>query len=605
MKNADYKAISESIPHLPGIYKFIDASGEILYVGKAKDLRKRVASYFGEKKHQSYKTGVMVRSADHLEYTIVDSEQDALLLENALIKKFQPRYNVTWRDDKSYSYICVKKERFPRVFLTRNVIRDGSTYFGPYSSKATVKAILEIVKKLFPLRTCTYFLSEENISKGKFKVCLEYHIKNCKGPCEGLESEETYNIKIGQVKNILRGRFKAVLDHLKSEMQTAATNLEYEKAQGIKDKIDLFKDYQSRSTVVSHVVSDVDVFHIATDQKRAYVGYLKVMNGAIIHTYTLEMVKNLDVDEAQLLSLAIQNLREKFFSESPEIVVPFEIQLPSSEIKITRPQRGDKRKLLELAEKNVKHFLFQKQQQELNHNRRKTSAERILKTLQSDLSMEKVPFHIECFDNSNIQGAHPVASCVVFKNARPSKKDYRKFNIKTVTGPDDFSSMEEVIFRRYRRMLDEDEPLPDLIIIDGGKGQLNASVKSLKKLEIFEKVIVIGIAKRLEEIYFPGDTIPLYINKKSESLKLIQQARNEAHRFAITFHRDKRSKDFTKTELTEIPGVGPKTADKLLKSMGSVKKIKEAEPQELRSMVGASMADKVYQFFHRGSAEEE
>lgn len=597
MTTSDYKKIADSIPHQPGIYKFVDNDGEILYVGKAKDLRKRVASYFGEKRSRSYKSGVMVRSADKLEYTLVDTEQDALLLENTLIKTLQPRYNVTWRDDKSYSYVCMKNERFPRVFLTRKVIRDGSTYFGPYASKARVKAILDIVKKLFPLRTCNYDLSEENISQGKFKVCLEYHIENCLGPCEGLESEEEYNEKIEQVRNILRGNFRDVRAHLKERMQQYASNMQFEKAQDLKEKLTLFGDYQSKSTIVSHRVQNVDVFHIATDDKRAYVHFLKVVQGAVINTYTLELVKNLNADKKQLLSIAVEYIRESFGSTSPEIVVPMRIDYRSEDVRITVPQRGEKKGLLDLAEKNVRHFLFRKQREEINRKTRQTGAERILKTLQSDLNMSEVPWHIECFDNSNIQGAHPVASCVVFKNAKPSKSDYRKFKIRTVEGPNDFASMEEIVYRRYRRMLAEDKKLPQLIIIDGGKGQLSAAVKSLKKLDIYEKVTVIGIAKRLEEIYFPEDSVPLYINKRSESLKLIQQARNEAHRFAITFHRQKMRKDLSKSGLTEIHGIGEKTADKLLAHFGSVVRMLKAGREKIAGVVGPKKAGDIVEHY--------
>ncbi|MDX1479172.1 MAG: excinuclease ABC subunit UvrC [Saprospiraceae bacterium] len=597
MKTADYKQIADTIPHQPGVYKFIDATGEILYVGKAKDLRKRTASYFGSKRNRAYKTGVMVKSADRLEYTIVDTEQDALLLENALIKKHQPRYNVTWRDDKSYTYMCIKNERFPRVFLTRKVIRDGSVYFGPYASKARVKAILDIVKKLFPLRTCTYDLSETNIANGKFKVCLEYHIENCLGPCEGLEEEATYNERVDQVRNILKGNFREVRAHLKERMEAHAANMQFEKAQQIKEKLDLFIDYQARSTVVSHRVIDADIFHIATDKKRAYVHYLKVIRGAIIHTYTMELVKNLNRKKPLILALAIDHIREQFNSTAPEIIVPVDVPLREDGINVTVPQRGEKRALLELAEKNVKHFLFQKQRQEINRGGRQSSAERILKTLQVDLNMDEIPWHIECFDNSNIQGAHPVASCVVFRNAKPAKRDYRKYNIKTVVGANDFASMEEIVYRRYRRLLDEGESLPQLIIIDGGKGQLNAAVQSLDRLGIRDRVTIIGIAKRLEEIYFPGDSIPLYINKKSESLKLIQQARNEAHRFAITFHRQKRSKTLTSTELTNIQGIGEKTAQKLLSHFGSVKKLKQAPREEVVKLVGAKRAELLEGYF--------
>ncbi len=602
MTTEDYQKIAPTLPKQPGIYKFIDAEGTIIYVGKAKVLKNRLASYFGNKKHQAHKTRVMVRNADHFEYTIVETEADALLLENTLIKKFQPRYNVMLKDGKSYSYLCIKNERFPRVFITRRVIRDGSSYFGPYTSKSRLKIILELIKHLFPLRTCNYNLSEDNIQAGKFKVCLEYHIKNCMGPCEGLESAEVYHARIEQIKNILRGNFAAVKQHFKEEMQELAVNLEFEKAQQIKEKLTAFEDYQGKSTVVSTSIRDVDVFAIATDEKTAYVNYLKVVNGAVINTYTQEMTKNLDEDQDELLEYVIPELRQRFDSIAPEVVVPFEVQLPNQEVQITIPQRGDKRKLLDLSEKNVKYYLLQKQKEALNKIRKQTPAERILKTLQADLQMSELPMHLECFDNSNIQGSYPVASCVVFRNAKPAKRDYRHFKIKTVEGPNDFASMEEVVYRRYRRMLEEGDNLPQLIIIDGGKGQLSSAVNSLERLGILDRVTIIGIAKKLEEIFFPGDSIPLYINKKSESLKLIQQARNEAHRFAITFHRNQRSKDFAGTALTNIPGIGSKTAEKLLKHFKSVKKLRAAAAEEIQAVVGPAATQKIQAYF---KAEEE
>lgn len=605
MTTEDYRKISSSLPKQPGIYKFIDANGTIIYVGKAKNLKNRLSSYFGSKKHQTAKTRMMVRNADHFEFTIVETETDALLLESTLIKKFQPRYNVMLKDGKSYSYICIKKERFPRVFITRRVIRDGSVYFGPYMSKNRVKIILDLIKNLFPLRTCNYNLSEENIKRGKFKVCLEYHIKNCEGSCANLETEENYNAKIAQIKNMLRGNFAAVKQHLKAEMQEYAEILNFEKAQEAKLKLTAFEDYQGKSTVVSTSIRDLDVFAIATDEKTAYVNYLKVINGAVINTYTQELTKNLDDDEKDLLEFAIPEIRSRFNSITQEVVVADKVQLPDENMTITIPQRGDKRKLLELSEKNVKYYLMQKKREELKHQNKQTPAERILRTLQSDLNMKELPMHLECFDNSNIQGSNPVASCVVFKNAKPAKRDYRHFKIKTVVGPDDFASMEEVVHRRYRRMLQEGESLPQLIIIDGGKGQLSSAVKSLDRLGILERVTVIGIAKKLEEIFFPGDSIPLYINKKSESLKLIQQARNEAHRFAITFHRNQRSKDFTGSEITNIPGIGEKTAEKLLIAFKSVKKLKAATNKQVEAVIGKKLAHKVQAYFLKQSIQQE
>ncbi len=533
----------------------------------------------------------MVKNAVRLEFTVVETEADALLLENTLIKKFQPRYNVMLKDAKSYTYLCIKNERFPRVFFTRRVIKDGSKYFGPYTSKWKTKQIFEVIKNLFPLRNCNLNLAESKVSAGKYKVCLEYHLKNCMGPCVGLESEEEYNQKIEQVKNILNGKFKPVKDFIKEEMQRHAENLEFEKAEDMKDKLGLFSEYQAKSMVVSHTISDVDVFSIDSDEEWAFVNYMKVVNGALINTETFELKMNLDSDHEEILEYLIPTVREKYNSIAPEIVTAIDVDISDPQIEVTIPQRGDKKKLLDLSTKNIKYFILQKKKLAISQIRRQTPAERILKTLQSDLSMDEVPIHLECFDNSNLQGSQPVASCVVFKNARPSKKDYRKFNIKTVVGPDDFASMEEIVYRRYKRLMDEDKSLPQLIVIDGGKGQLHAAVKSLKKLGLEEKITIIGIAKRLEEIFFPGDPIPLYINKKSESLKLIQQARNEAHRFAITFHRDKRSKQFLTSELEKIEGIGPKTTRLLLSTYGSVARIKEASVEDLAVHIGNQKAN--------------
>ncbi|MEM0993007.1 MAG: excinuclease ABC subunit UvrC [Bacteroidota bacterium] len=597
MTNEDYKVLAPSLPKQPGVYRFLDKDGTILYVGKAKSLKNRLSSYFGSQKDKRGKVRTLVKNADHIEYTIVETEQDALLLENTLIKEYQPRYNVMLRDDKSYNYITIKNERFPRVYITRKVVKDGSQYFGPYTSKSRIKVILELIKTLFPLRTCSLNLTEENIQKGKFKVCLEYHIKNCKGPCEDLESEETYNEKIEQVRNILKGKQSLVKRHFKLKMQEHAENLAFEKAQDLKEKLTAFEGYQSKSQVVDMSVEDVDVFNLAVDEKFAYVNYLKVVEGAIINAHTQEVVQNLDDEAKDLLEYVIPNMREKFNSIAPEIIVPFEIELPNTDATITIPQRGDKRKLLELSEKNVQYFLQQKRRQEINKIKKQTSAERILRTMKEDLQMDVLPTHIECFDNSNLQGSHPVSSCVVFKNAKPSNKDYRHYNIKTVEGPNDFASMEEVVYRRYKRQLSEGRDLPQLIIIDGGKGQLSASMKSIKALGLEDKITVIGIAKRLEEIFFPDDPIPLYINKKSESLKVIQHARNEAHRFAITFHRNQRSRNFLGTTLTNIPGVGEKTAQKLLQSFGSVKKVKEADLESVAAVAGKSAAMKVKKWF--------
>lgn len=606
MTNDDFKAFAPSIPTDPGIYKYIDAEGVILYVGKAKNLRNRLNSYFGDKKHQLAKTKVLVRHAHHIEFTIVETEQDSLLLENSLIKKHQPRYNVMLKDEKSpLIYICIKHERFPRVFLTRKTFKDGSTYFGPYLQKFRVEQIAELIRKLFQLRTCQLDLSVQNIDKKKFKPCLEFHIKNCAAPCVGLESEDSYNRKIEQIKNILKGNFSAVKIHLREEMQRMAEAMQFEQAQQLKEKLLLFEDYQGKSTVVNPSIRDVDVFSIADDEKEAFVNYLKVVNGAIINTYTLTLTKNLDEDREMMLAFAIPLLREKFNSITTELIVPFEVVLPESDLLITIPKIGDKKKLLELSEKNVQYHLLQKKKQAMNATGKQTSAERILRTLQADLHMEAVPLWIECFDNSNLHGTNAVSSCVVFKNAKPSKRDYRHYNVKTVEGPNDFATMEEVVTRRYKRLIAEGAGLPQLVVIDGGKGQLSAAMSSIRALGLEGQMTVVGIAKRLEEIFFPDDPVPALINKKSESLKLIQQARDEAHRFGITFHRNQRSRDFIKTELTEIPGIGEKTAQKLLAHFGSLARVREAEMGEVEKLVGKAAAGKVQQYFSAVPAQEE
>lgn len=593
----DFAALSPTLPKEPGVYRFLDKEGTILYVGKAKNLKNRLSSYFGDKNNQAYKTVTMVRHASRIEYTVVTSENDAFLLENNLIKEYQPRYNVRLKDGKSYSYIVIKNEKFPRVFFTRKLIRDKSLYFGPYTSKYRVKILLEIIKKIFPLRTCPYQLSQENIQKGKFKLCLEYHIKNCLGPCTGLENTEEYQYKIEQIKNILKGNFKPVKDYIHQQMYVYAEKMEFEKAQEWKEKLSIFEDYQASSTVVSTSIEDLDVFSIASEKNLACVHYLKIVNGALINTDNMEMEMNLDTDPAELLELCIPILREKYNSVSKEILVDRPVNLPLTGFEITIPQRGDKKKLLDLAKDNLDYFFIQKRRDETLRNNKVSSAERILTTLKNDLNMSAVPLHLECFDNSNIQGTNPVASCVVFKNAKPALKDYRHFKIKSVEGPNDFASMEEVVYRRYKRLLDENQDLPQLIIIDGGKGQLSSAVKSLESLGLMSRVTVIGIAKKLEEIFFPYDPIPLYINKKSESLKLIQQARNEAHRFALGFHRDLRSKNFLGTQLTNIKGIGGKTSEKLLKHFGSVEKIKASGIEELSELIGQKNALAVKGYF--------
>ena len=600
MTTADYQILLPSLPEQPGIYRFIAVDEEILYIGKAKSLKKRIASYFGEKKDMRRKTRMMVRTAVRLEYTIVDTEQDALLLEATLIKKHQPRYNVALKHSRPYPYICIKKESFPRVMTVYKVEQDGSRYFGPYPSRSRMYTIIDLIKQLFKLRTCSLNLSKNNIEQNKFKVCLEYHIKNCLGPCVGLETEAEYNIKVEQVANILKGHLSSVKRFLKEQMSIFAEKLEFEKAAEIKVQLDAIEKYQGRSTVVHANIRDVDVFTIATDPdaEMAYVNYLKVVEGSIINTYTLELVQNLDSEKEDLLLYAIQVLREKFQSISPEVLIPFELSSPWPEVKFSVPQIGDKKKLMELSEKNAAYFLEQQQKQALARLEKKTQTEQILELMKKDLQLDELPIHIECFDNSNLQGTNPVSSCVVFKNAKPAKRDYRHYHVKTVEGPNDFASMEEVVFRRYRGLLDEGTPLPQLIIIDGGKGQLSAATVSLKALGIFDRVTVIGIAKRLEEIFFPDDPVPILLSKKSHTLKIIQQARDEAHRFAISFHRDIRSKNFAKTELNSIPGIGEKTAQKLLTHFGSVKKIKESTREEIESLVAEKIADKLIEYFN-------
>ena len=603
MKKEAFREISPSIPREPGVYRFMDKDDNIIYVGKAKNLKNRLTSYFNST-NKAGKTRIMVDHADHLEYTVVETEHDALLLEATFIKKFQPRYNVMLKDGKSYAYICIRKEPFPRVFFTRKVIKDGSTYFGPFTSKFRVQQILDLIKNLFPLRTCNLNLTPENIRKGKFKVCLEYHLKNCMGPCEGLESEEAYNAKIDQINNIMRGNFAPVKAYLREQMDAFAENLEFERAAEMKNKLSLFEDYQAKSMVVSTTIRDVDVFAYHAEENEFYINYIKVVNGMMINTFLQEGIRNLD-DDAFNFSYGIRQLRERFNSIAPEVLVNMEgVILDEKELKVQIPSIGDKRKLMEMAEKNIHFYLLQKRKESINAPR-VTPTQRIMETLQKDLNMDRLPNHIECFDNSNIQGTNPVSSCVVFKNAKPAKSEYRKFNVKTVDGPNDFATMEEVVTRRYTRLLEEGQPLPDLIIIDGGKGQLGVAAEVLTKLGILGKVTLIGIAKRLEEIYFPGDSLPLYINKKSESLKLIQHLRNEAHRFAITFHRKKRSMNFTVSELTQIDGIGKATAEKLLQHFKSVKRIAAASPEELAGVTGKRAANIVFKYYNRAEEEGE
>ncbi|MGV3541427.1 MAG: excinuclease ABC subunit UvrC [Rufibacter sp.] len=583
------------LPHRPGIYKFYDDKG-IIYVGKAVDIRKRVSSYFNRSTQHNKKTLKLISQIKRIEFTIVDSEADAFLLENNLIKQHQPKYNILLKDGKTYPYICITNERFPRVLSTRNKINDGSRYFGPYPSVTSMYVVLELIRSLYPLRTCSYNLSQANVEAGKFKVCLEYHIGNCKGPCEGLYEEAEYNQHIQQIRNILSGNMAIAKNYFKEKMSEAAADYQYELAHQFKQKLDLLDDFQSKSTVVSNTLTNIDVFTITSNEKCAFLNYLKVMNGSIISTQSLELQKKLEETDQEILASMIMQLRADYESTAKEILVNIEdLKLPLDSITLTVPQIGDKRKLLNLSLKNA---LYLRKERESMQDKAKDSNEvRIMETMKRDLRLTELPKHIECFDNSNFQGDNPVASMVCFRNAKPSKKDYRHFHIKTVVGPDDFASMYEIVTRRYRRLLDEGASLPQLVIIDGGKGQLGMAVKALKDLGIYGQVAIVGIAKRLEEIFYPGDSFPLYIDKKSESLKLIQRLRNEAHRFAITFHRSRRDAGTLKTELTQIKGLGPATAEKLLSKFKSVKKIADLSLQELEAEVGKSKAKLLTDYF--------
>ena len=583
--------ILKNIPDKAGIYQYYDKNQDLLYVGKAKNLKKRVSSYF-TKTQEHGKTKVLVGKIQDIKYVVVATEMDALLLENNLIKKHQPKYNVMLKDGKTYPWICIKNELFPRIFQTRTVIKDGSEYFGPYASVSLVQTILEFFHQLYPLRNCNLNLSEQNIKNEKFKVCLEYHLKNCLGPCIGEQKNKDYLLAIDHIRQIITGDVRSVIEHLKDSMKKFSANLEFEKAQSIKEKITLLDNYQSKSTMVNPKINDVDVFTIISDEDTAFVNFLKIKSGAIIQAHTLELSKKLNETEEELLQLAIIELRQRFNSTSKDIYCSHSLENVWKDLSITIPKIGDKKKLIDLSLRNAKYMLLDKQKQQINNIDRQDN-KRVLEQLQKDLRLKDRPRHIECFDNSNLQGTSAVAACIVFKNGKPSKKDYRHFNIKTVVGPDDFASMEEVIFRRYKRLLEEEEDLPELIVIDGGKGQLSAAVKSLEKLKLRGKIAIIGIAKRLEEIYFPGDRLPLYLDKRSESLKLIQQLRDEAHRFGITHHRNKRSKISLENSLDKIEGIGPKTVELLITHFGSVKKVMEAKKVELIQLIGKAKAEKV------------
>lgn len=593
----DIKTSLSIMPHKPGCYQFFDEAGKVIYIGKAKDLKRRVASYFN-REHDDPKTRILVRKISKIKYIVVNNEEDTFLLENNLIKEFQPRYNVLLKDDKTYPSIVVKKEFFPRVFQTRNIQRDGSKYFGPYTSAASVRILLEIIRKVYKIRTCRLNLSPENIAAGKFKVCLQYHIKRCEGPCEGLQSLDDYNKNIQEILEILKGNVGIISKKIFDEMQLAASEYRFEDAQELKEKYLLIENFKEKSTVVSSFGYNIDVFYCSDDDQATYINYLHVVNGAIVQGYTFEYRKRLNETKEELLAMGIVEMRQRFGSVSKEIIVPFIPDIKLKNIEFTIPQRGDKKKLLELSEQNVKQYRVDKVKRSeiLNPEQRST---RLLKAVQKDLNLKELPLHIECFDNSNIQGTNPVAACVVFKKGKAAKKDYRHFTIKSVLGANDYASMQEVVERRYSRTLNEGGDLPQLIVIDGGKGQLSAAVESLQKIGIYEDLAVIGIAERLEEIYFPEDPIPLYLDKNSETLKLIQNIRDEAHRFGLAFHRLKRSKSQTISELDNIKGIGAASKKKLLNHFKSIKRVKEASAEEIKSILGNSKGDLVYNWFRK------
>jgi excinuclease ABC subunit C len=584
-----------SLPDRPGVYQFYDKDGKLLYVGKAKNLKKRVSSYFN--RDLGGRLNMLVRKTADIKHIVVGSEFDALLLENNLIKEHQPRYNVMLKDDKTYPWICIKNEPFPRIFSTRTVIQDGSLYFGPYASVRMMNTLLELIRQVYPLRTCGLKLTQKNIAEKKFNVCLEFHLGNCLGPCVGLQEEASYRENLTGIKDMIRGNFSGAMKDLKARMEVHAKNYEFEKAHAMKEKIIQLERYQARSTIVNPKLGELDVFSIIDGEESAYVNFMKVAHGAVIQAYTIEIKKKLEETPAELLAIAIFDLRQKQVSEAREIIVPVEVELELPEVIITVPKIGDKKHLLLLSEKNARYYKLEKEKQaDLVDPERKIR--RLMETMMKDLRMKEHPLHIECFDNSNFQGEQAVSAMVCFKNGKPDKSEYRHYNVKTVTGPDDFATMEEVITRRYKRLLDENKPLPQLIVVDGGKGQLSAAVKSLEELGLRGKITIIGIAKKLEEIYYPDDPLPLYIDKKSETLRIIQRLRDEAHRFGITHHRKKREKATLKTELTEIQGIGEETAKKLLSDLKSVKNIKTASLEELEKSVGKAKGNTVFEHYH-------
>jgi excinuclease ABC subunit C len=592
---AHVQDLLKRIPENPGVYQYFDETGTIIYVGKAKNLKKRVLSYFSKDHSDSPKTRILVRKIQDLKYIVVETEEDALLLENNLIKQYRPKYNVMLKDDKTYPSICIKKEPFPRVFQTRNIIHDGSEYFGPYSSVPMVRALLQVLKKVYPIRNCKLPMLDQQIKSGKYKVCLEYQIKKCMGPCVGYQSQEEYMANIQDIREILKGNIHVISKHLMSEMKSLASELKFEEAHLVKEKYELIEQYRSKSAIVNSGLHNIEVYSFDETDQSAIINYLYLVNGCIVRGMTLEYKKRLEEEKEELLSTAIFEIRHRYGSPAKEIIVPFHPELEIEGITFTIPQRGDRKKILDLSMQNVRQYKVDllKQQEKLNPEQRTT---RILSTVKKDLNLNDLPLHIECFDNSNTQGSFPVSSCVVFKNAKPSKRDYRHFNVKTVEGPNDFASMEEVLTRRYSRLLEEGQSLPQLVIVDGGKGQLSSAVKALQEVGVFDKLQVIGIAKNLEELFFPGDSIPIYLDKNSETLKLIQQLRDEAHRFGITHHRNRRSKNQTASALDEIPGIGAATKTLLLKEFKSVKRIREAGLEDLQKVVGPSKAEKIALF---------
>jgi len=588
-----------SLPEKPGIYQFINDEDQIIYIGKAKNLKKRVSSYF-QKAPDNAKLAVLIRKISSINHLVVDTESDALLLENNLIKRHLPRYNVLLKDDKTFPWICISNEHFPRVFTTRKVTRDGSKYFGPYTSGKIWKNLIDLIRSTYKIRTCNLNLTDENIKSGKFKVCLEYHIGNCLGPCIGLQEEPDYLSQIDQIGKILKGHTLGVIRMLTEDMHRQAENYEFERAEQLKERISLLEQFQSKSTIANTKIRHVDVFSIVSDERAGYVNFMKVVDGALVQTHSMELKKRLDETDDELLLFAIIEMRQRIQSDAPEILVPFNLEYPLENLSITVPQKGDKRALLDLSTRNARYFKMDRQKQQVKHISISGVA-RKLETLQNDLRLSNLPVHIECFDNSNIQGTNPVAACIVFRNALPCKNDYRHFNIKTVTGPDDFASMEEVVYRRYKRMLDEGLDLPQLIIVDGGKGQLHSAMNSIERLGLRHKIALVGIAKRLEEIYFPGDSVPLYLDKKSESLRLIQQMRNEAHRFGIGHHRRRREKTMAVSELDQIGGIGEQTRTKLLSHFDSIAELKTAGFDKLSEVVGPTKAKIITDYYQKVS----